>query len=237
MTRVWGVAATGRAGDRTVTAIDDTKPRARPSARFWDRIAERYARKPVADEAAYQKKLQVTREYFRPDMALLEIGCGTGSTAIAHAPFVNHILATDISSKMIEIARAKVAANATANVSFECVAVEDVSAPDATFDAVLALNILHLLADWDSAIGKVARLLKPGGVFVTNTACIDDSMRWFRLVTPIAGLGRALGLFPLVKVFGEADLRDSLTRHGFTIDHHRRAEKGPTVFMIAVKAG
>ena len=52
------------------------------SARFWDRIAERYSKSPVADEAAYQKKLQVTREYFRPDMEVLEIGCGTGSTAI-----------------------------------------------------------------------------------------------------------------------------------------------------------
>ena len=46
------------------------------SARFWDRIAARYARKPVADEAAYQKKLAVTREYLRPDMEVLEFGCG-----------------------------------------------------------------------------------------------------------------------------------------------------------------
>jgi cyclopropane fatty-acyl-phospholipid synthase-like methyltransferase len=58
------------------------------STKFWDRIAERYSKQPVADEAAYQKKLQVTREYFRPDMEVLEFGCGTGSTAIAHAPYV-----------------------------------------------------------------------------------------------------------------------------------------------------
>ena len=48
------------------------------SARFWDRIAERYSKRPISDEAAYQKKLQVTREYLRPDMELLEIGCGKG---------------------------------------------------------------------------------------------------------------------------------------------------------------
>ena len=52
------------------------------STRFWDRIAERYARKPVPDEAVYQEKLKVTREYFRADTDVLEIGCGTGSTAI-----------------------------------------------------------------------------------------------------------------------------------------------------------
>ena len=28
---------------------------------FWDRIAERYAKKPVGDEVAYQKKLAVTQ--------------------------------------------------------------------------------------------------------------------------------------------------------------------------------
>ena len=74
---------------------------------FWDRIAERYSKRPVADEAAYQKKLQVTREYFQPDMAVLEFGCGTGSTTITHSPYVRHIRAIDISSKMIEIAKGK----------------------------------------------------------------------------------------------------------------------------------
>ena len=47
------------------------------SAKFWDRIAERYAKKPVADEATYQKKLAISRDYFRPEMELFEFGCGT----------------------------------------------------------------------------------------------------------------------------------------------------------------
>ena len=45
-------------------------------AKFWDRVAERYSKRPIADEAAYQKKLQVTREYFRPDMEIVEFGRG-----------------------------------------------------------------------------------------------------------------------------------------------------------------
>ena len=32
------------------------------SVKFWDRIAEGYAKQPIADEASYQKKLQVTQE-------------------------------------------------------------------------------------------------------------------------------------------------------------------------------
>jgi len=77
------------------------------SAKFWNRIADRYSRQRVADEESYLKKLKKTQEYFRPHMEVLEIGCGTGSTAIAHAPFVKHIEAIDISSRMIEIARGK----------------------------------------------------------------------------------------------------------------------------------
>ena len=214
------------------TAAPSATGSAHPSARFWDRIAVRYARRPIADEAAYQMKLRVTRDHLTPDMEILELGCGTGSTAIAHAPHVKHIRATDISPKMIEIARAKAAESGVANVAFECVAVEDIAASDESFDAILGLNLLHLLEDRDAAIAKIAALLKQDGVFVTNTACLADGMKWFKLVAP---LGRRLGFFPLVKIFGKADLEASLTRGGFTIVHEWRPKKNAAVFIVAVK--
>ena len=74
----------------------------RQPSKFWDKRAEGYSKSPVADEESYQKKLQVTREYLKPDMEILEFGCGTGSTAITHAPCVKHIRAIDVSSKMLE---------------------------------------------------------------------------------------------------------------------------------------
>ena len=125
------------------------------SARFWDKIAERYSKRPIADEAAYQKKLQVTREYFRPDMEVLEFGCGTGSTAITHAPYVKHIQAIDISSKMIEIAQGKADAKNVKNVTFEQSTIEEFSVSDQTLDAVLGLSILHLLDNKEEIIAKV----------------------------------------------------------------------------------
>ena len=67
------------------------------SAKFWDKIADQYSKESIADEAAYQKKLQVTQEYLKPHMEVLEFGCGTGSTAIIHAPYVKHIRAIDYS--------------------------------------------------------------------------------------------------------------------------------------------
>lgn len=71
------------------------------SDKFWDKTAERYARSPLADEATYRKKLAETQIFFSPDMRIVEFGCGTGTTAVHHAPHVQHIDALDISEFMI----------------------------------------------------------------------------------------------------------------------------------------
>jgi len=204
------------------------------SARFWDRIAKRYSRGPVADEASYQKKLEVTRGYLRPDMKVLEIGCGTGSTAIVHAPYVKHILATDISSKMLEIAQGKADAGNIVNVTFQHSTVDDFTAPDRSFDAVLALSVLHLLEDRNEAIAKVHAMLKPGGIFVSSTACLGDTM--LRLIKLIAPIGKILGLLPVLNVFTAKELADSITDAGFKIDHQWQPGKGKAVFIVAKKA-
>ena len=203
------------------------------STKFWDKIAERYSKKPVADEAAYQKKLQVTRKYFKPDMEVLEFGCGTGSTAIVHAPYVKHIRAIDISSKMIEIAQGKADAEQVTNVTFERSTIDEFSVADRTLDAVLALSILHLLENKEEIIAKVYKMLKPGGVFVTSTACLGDTMmKYIKLVVPI---GKLFGLMPFVKVFTTKELEDNLTDAGFQIDYQWQPGKGKAVFIVAKK--
>ncbi len=203
------------------------------SSRFWNRIAKRYAKRPVADEAAYQKKLRVTREYLQPNMEVLEFGSGTGSTAIAHAPYVKHILAIDISSKMIEIARGKADADNVENITFKIAAIDELNDADQTFDAVLGLSILHLLDNKEDTIAKVHKMLKPGGIFVTSTACIGDTMKFFKVVAPI---GKFLGLMPLVKVFTTKELEDSLTNARFAIYYQWQPSKGKSVFIVAKKA-
>ena len=203
------------------------------SVKFWDRIAEGYGKKPIADEASYQKKLQVTREYFNPEMEVLEFGCGTGSTAIIHAPYVKHILATDISAKMIEIAQGKADAQNVKNITFQQSSIDELSVSDQTFDLVLGLSILHLLKNKEEIIAKVHKMLKPGGIFVTSTACLGDNMKWFKLIGPI---GKFLGLFPYVEVFTVKELSQSLTNAGFAIDYQWQPGKNKAVFIVAKKS-
>ncbi len=203
------------------------------AARFWDRIAERYAKRPVADEGAYQEKLRITQSYLRPDMAVLEFGCGTGSTALLHAPFVKHVRAMDISPRMIEIAKRKADAARIANVTFECKAVEELDAPAESFDAVLGLSILHLLDDWRGTISKARQMLKPGGVFVTSTMCLGDSMKFLRLIAPI---GKLFGLLPTLSFFTTSELEESLRSAGFDIAHEWQPGKNRAVFIVARKS-
>ena len=211
------------------------------SAKFWNKIAEPYSQQPVIDEAAYQKKLQVTREYLKPDMSVLEFGCGTGTTAIAHAPYVKQIRAIDFSSEMIKIAKAKAEAKNINNVTFEQLTIEELTVPDESCDVLLGLNILHLLENKKEVIAKVCKMLKPGGVFVTSTVCLGDTMKWFKV---IAWMGRFLRLLPLVKVFTSKELENSLNDAGLTIDYYwqpnksirKGAFKFKGVFIVAKKA-
>jgi len=205
----------------------------KPSAEFWDRIAERYAKKKVADEATYQKKLAITRDYFRPEMELFEFGCGTGSTAITHAPHVKHIDAIDVSSMMIEIAQRRAATAGIDNISFSISSIEEFAVVDESYDVVLGLSILHLVENKEEIISRVRRMLKPGGIFVTSTACIGDAQRYLKLMVP---LGRFLGLMPLVKVFTTDDLVKAMTDAGFTIDQQWSPGENKALFMVAVKA-
>lgn len=203
------------------------------STKFWDKIAEKYAKQPIADEASYQKKLQVTQEYFQPEMEVLEFGCGTGSTAIIHAPYVKHIRAIDISGNMIAIAQGKAEAQDINNVTFEQLTIEELEVTDCTYDAVLGMSILHLLEDKEKAIAKVYKILKPGGIFATSTMCMGDAFGWFKFIAPI---GKALGFFPVVRIFTAPHLIESITDAGFAIDYQWQPSKDKAMFIVAKKA-
>ena len=204
------------------------------SDKFWDSKAEGYASSPISDEASYQRKLSETQKYFAPEMRILEFGCGTGATAVHHAPHVLHIDAIDISQNMIDIGRRKACESNIENISFARGTLTEFNADTASLDAVLGLNVLHLLPDRLSVLTEVARILKPGGVFVSSTGCLGSSyLRFIGLFVP---LGKLLGLMPDVFVLTESELASEIENAGFAIEsqwHH--GMKDINVFIIARK--
>lgn len=202
------------------------------SVAYWDQIAERYARQPIAHEADYQKKLAITQGYLKPDMRVLEFGCGTGSTALIHAPGVCEYTAIDPAPGMIAIANRKQAEAGIENLHFQVAQLADVAGQNEGFDAILGLNVLHLLQDKDKAIEQVYRLLKPGGVFVSSTACLKQGINPYRFIAPITKWLR----LPMVKAFKRADLENSLEQAGFKIEYRWVSEGNPLVyFLVALK--
>ncbi|MBE9102627.1 class I SAM-dependent methyltransferase [Vacuolonema iberomarrocanum] len=204
------------------------------SDKYWDKAAERYAKSPVSDEATYQRKLAETQEFFTPHMRIAEFGCGTGTTAIAHAPYVTHIDAIDISENMLQIGKGKAIESGIENITFSLGTLADLNAKEESLDAVLGLNVIHLIEDRKSLFAEVARVLKPGGVFVSSTVCLGKSaFRFLKLLVPI---GKLVGLMPDLYVLTEEELAKEVVSSGFKIERQwRHAKDGISVFMIASK--
>ncbi len=201
-------------------------------AKFWDKSADRYSKAPVRDEETYQKKLKITRSHFTPESQVFEFGCGTGSTAIAHSPYVMHIDAIDISSKMLKIAQEKADTANIENISFKQSTLEDFDSPNNKYDVVMAHSILHLIKDAGAASEKMFELLKPGGVFVSSTFCLGDANPIWRVLLPIP---RLLRIIPYVKILKRADLEGCITSAGFEIVHQSERDNQKAIFIVARK--
>lgn len=203
-------------------------------ARFWDQTAEKYARQPIANQKAYEVKLDLTREYFTPESNVLEFGCGTGSTAVLHAPFVNHIDAIDVSPEMIRIAKAKLAPAGISNIDFSVADMDAFKATPESYDTILGLNILHLLDDRMAAMREVYKALKPGGHFVSSTACLREKLI-FTLIDPLFPLMHALGRWPRVYRISAKRLQRDMEETGFKTVHYWQPDNGIGVFMVGQK--
>jgi ubiquinone/menaquinone biosynthesis C-methylase UbiE len=200
---------------------------------FWDRAARGYAARPVADSKAYETTLERTRAWLEPTDDALEIGCGTGSTAVRLAPHVSSITATDISPEMIAIAEERRSGGGPGNVTFLAAALSDARLESTAFDVVMAFNVLHLLEDLPDALIRIGRLLKPGGLLISKTPCLGDMSVVLRLAIPAMQL---LGKAPPVSYFGKDALRRAMQEAGFDIEETGlHAAKGHALFIVARK--
>lgn len=182
------------------------------AAAFWDRMADRYAARPVDYPEAYQATLDRVRAHLSAQARVLEVGCGTGSTALALAGGVASYVATDLSPRMIEIARAKPETATLPQLEFH---VADAgSAGGDGVDAVLAFSLLHLVEDLPATLAGLRDRLVPGGLLISKTVCLADLGLWLRVVVPAM---RLAGMAPRVTFLTRAALERQIARAGFEI--------------------
>lgn len=203
------------------------------SSLFWKLISRRYLAAPVPDEEIYQQKLRATQKRFRPDWDILEIGCGSGNTAIAHAPHVRSVMAVDYSNEMMDPGRARLESEGIDNVTFRRKAFEELGT-DVQYDAVLMLSFIHLIPNWRGAIRKAFKLTKPNGIFVSSTATLSDAGLVPKLLAPVM---RPFPFLPNLAVFSHVDLVREIGAAGFDIELDWRPHEKASVFIIARKPG
>lgn len=206
----------------------------RDAEAFWDRMAARYARRAIGDMPAYERTLDRTRAHLTARDRVLEIGCGTGTTALRLAGAVGHLTATDLSSAMIAIAEGRAREAGAANVRFLRAPLDGAPAVEGGFDAVLAFNLLHLVDDLPSAVRAVSERLRPGGVFVSKTICLGDAP-W--RVRAIVRLLRMASLVPRIVPLTVAELDAAIAAAGFRIVETDILPKSPPArFVVARRA-
>lgn len=210
-------------------------------AGFWDRIAGRYAAKPIKDPAAYEAMLADAAGRLRPTDRVLEIGCGTGSTAIRLAPHVAEWTAIDFSPEMLRIAETKAASAKEAPKNLRFVLADAHGAFDggpfdgAPFDAICAFQVLHLVDDLPGTLERIRAGLKPGGVLICKTWCFAEMKLRLRALFLVL---RTIGLFPPVNALTKAALREKIRDAGFEIVEERVFGTNPNgPYIVARRPG
>ncbi|WP_254443986.1 class I SAM-dependent methyltransferase [Ruegeria sp. HKCCA4008] len=188
-------------------------------AAFWSKISRKYAADPIRNMEGYLKTLERTKSHLKAEDNVLEIGCGTGSTALLLAPNVAHVTATDLAPGMIEIADEKLDKEGLENVTFKVADVLEHSLDEGSYDAVLAHNLLHLLPDLDQALEHIAALTKPGGLFISKTVCAPESGGFkFAMISRIAiPIMQAFGKAPFVNFVSGSVLTRKIASAGFDV--------------------
>ncbi|MGF7238525.1 MAG: class I SAM-dependent methyltransferase [Frankia sp.] len=135
----------------------------RSDAPFYDDYAALFDRYTDVVDHLYGRPL---REWISTHLPAsgeraVDLGCGAGRLTPLLAERFGQVIGVDVSSRMLEIARSR---RSAANISYQNRGIEEVTADtDGLFDAVLSVSALYLLNDYDAALGRIRKLVRPGG--------------------------------------------------------------------------
>jgi ubiquinone/menaquinone biosynthesis C-methylase UbiE len=207
--------------------------------KFWDKQAKGFDDSEKQFQHATRELIARTKEYLNANDNVLDFGCATGTKTLELADRVKNIHGLDFSAKMIsEALKKKNKVNVT-NVSFSQGTIFNDDLEKVSFEKIIAYSIIHLLEDSEKVIQRIHELLKPNGLFISETACFKDKMDIkTRFEFTKYRIMKLLGIFPLhLNMFKTSDLEKLLNRHNFNIV---KAEKlffnGMTIsFIVAEK--
>lgn len=169
----------------------------------WSRLAATYDADHTSITGA--DLVDAVREHLAatvPRGRVVELGCGTGLYTTAYAAHCEHVTALDRSPAMVEMAHCALSALPHAEA-----AVADATATglaDGCADAVVTVNLLHVVPDAAAVLAEARRLLHPGGVLIA----VDATGRGLSARQMVAATWRILRRWGPVppRVKGQVDL-------------------------------
>ncbi len=201
--------------------------------KFWDLIASKYAASTISDRSAYETKIARLKTCLSADMSVLDIGCGTGTQCGDIADQVNQVTGIDISGKLLAIAEKRMAERQLDNVGFLKTSVFDERLKPNSYYVVMAFFVLHFFEDIDAVFKRIHELLEPGGLFISETACMGEKNGFIGGLLRFAG---RLGVMPLINLLTTQQLEQALKNAGFeVIDKTRFSNEPDAEFTLIAK--
>lgn len=210
-------------------AFDSPEAKRRYNARLFTTIAGRYdfitRLLSYGRDQAWKRDL-VGRASIAPGQRVLDLACGTGDLALAAAARGAEVIGLDLAPRMIHLARAKAGAG---QVRFLAGDMTALPLTPASVDVVTTGYGLRNVPDLDRAIAEIARVLRPGGRFLSLDFERPAHAAWRRAYfTYLTVVGATVGTLlhgdpdtyryipaSLARYPGAAAVADRLRAHGF----------------------
>lgn len=198
---------------------------------FWDKVAGVYdVFADVYNGKVNRVMCRVVSEQIGKEDRVLECACGTGLITTCIAPKCKKVVATDFSEGMLKQTERK--CRNYPNVQVEFADITNLKYPDASFDAVIAANVIHLLDNPSQALSELNRVCKEDGKIIIPTYVNKEKTG--ETGTFVKTIGKAGADFK--RQFTFSNYKDFFEEAGFTdIDIHRIPGRIPCAVAVIYK--
>jgi arsenite methyltransferase len=159
--------------------------------------------------------------HLRPGEVVVDLGSGGGLDVFLAAKMVGpegRAIGIDMTTAMIERARANAQAGGYTNVEFYQSTIDQIPLPDASADCIISNCVLNLAPDKPAVFREIARVLKPGGRVAVSDIALKHELPEAVAQSLAAYVGCIAGAIKI------GDYRDGLLAAGF--DHVEIVDSG-----------
>ena len=154
------------------TFLDDPLTQAKAkAAATYDAAADHFDDEPLG----FWKRIgehTVARLALPAGANVLDVGCGTGASALPAAQAVGpngFVVGVDLSARLLDRARTKTAMCRLSNVEFRLADMTALGFPDGRFDAVVSVFSIFFVPDMEGLVRELWRMVRPGGKLAVTT--------------------------------------------------------------------